>query len=229
MPIAAPPKEELIDKVYKIMKAGVDSLIPGGAIATELLFDFIKMPYQKRSEEWQQAITDALIRIESNGVNLDELKNNEDFIDILLQAIPIGLKHSQKEKRAMLKNAIIHSAESSAPEISLQQTFLNCIDTFTIWHIKLLMLFTNPQKWFANAKKGLPGMGMVGSVSGTLENAFPELKNNKGLVDYLWTDLYSKGFLSSDRELLQAPMTSHGGIEKRTTQLGDQFLEFISE
>ena len=152
MLITSPPKEELIDKVSKIIKAGVDSVIPGGALATELLFNFIKMPYQKRSEEWQQAITDALIRIEANGVNIDELKNNEDFIDILLQAIPIGLKHSQKEKRAMLKNAIIHSAESSAPEISVQQTFLNCIDTFTIWHIKLLMLCTRLWPFWRPAK-----------------------------------------------------------------------------
>ena len=113
MPITTPPKEELIDKVSKFIKTSVDSLIPGGAIATELLFNFVKMPYQKRSEEWQQAVTDALIRIEANGVNLDELKNNEDFIDILFQAIPIGLKHSQKEKRAMLKNAIIHLGDTT--------------------------------------------------------------------------------------------------------------------
>jgi hypothetical protein len=42
-----PPKEGLIDKVSKFLKAGVDSWVPGGAIATELLLSFIKMPYQK--------------------------------------------------------------------------------------------------------------------------------------------------------------------------------------
>lgn len=224
-----PPKENLVDKVSKVIKAGIDSVVPGGAIATELLLSFVKMPYQKRSEEWQQAITEALIKIESNGISLDELKNNEEFIDILLQAIPMGLKHHQNEKRSMLKNAIIHSANHDAPELSLQQTFLNCIDTFTIWHIKVLTLFTNPTKWFKNAGQGLPGAGMVGSVRGTLESAFPELRNDKSFVDYIWTDLYNKGFLSSNRELLPVSMTSHGGIEKRSTQLGDQFIEFVSE
>ncbi|HHF7375842.1 hypothetical protein [Legionella bozemanae] len=224
-----PPKENLVDKVSKVIKAGIDSAVPGGAIATELLFSFVKIPYQKRSEEWQEAITDALMKIESNGINLEELKNNEDFIDILLQAIPMGLKHHQEEKRNMLKNAIIHSAENNAPELSLQQTFLNCIDTFTIWHIKILMLFTNPSKWFQNVGQGLPGVGMVGSVRSTLESAFPELSSNKSFVDYIWTDLYNKGFLSSNKELLQVSMTSQGGIEKRSTQLGDQFIEFVSE
>ena len=123
-----PPKEGLIDKVGKLIKAGIDSTVPGGAIATELLLSFIKMPYQKRSEEWQKEITETLNKIQEEGVNLEQLKDNEDFIDILLQAIPIGLKHHQQEKRQALKNAIHNSAQGSAPDLSLQQTFLNCID-----------------------------------------------------------------------------------------------------
>lgn len=229
MTIKKPPKESLIDKTTQLIKAGVDSMIPGGAIATELLLSFIKLPYQKRSEEWQQEVTHALNQIQQNGINLSELQNNQDFIDILLRSIPIGLKHHQKEKRTALTNAIIHSSQGTAPELSLQQVFLDCIDTFTIWHIKVLILFANPSEWFKNHGNGHPGIGMIGNVRATLESAFPELRNNKEFVNYLWTDLYNRDFLTSDKSILQVSMTSQGGIEKRTTSLGDQFIAFISE
>ncbi|KTD54810.1 hypothetical protein Lsai_2402 [Legionella sainthelensi] len=229
MTIKEPPKEGLIDKTAKLIKAGVDSLVPGGAIATELLSCLIKMPYQKRSEAWQQELTDAINKIQEKGVDLEQLQNNEEFMDIILQSIPIGLKHYQEEKRRALKNAIIHSAQNNAPDFSLQQIFLNCIDTFTIWHIKILTLFNNPQKWFANNKNSLPGIGGIGSVRGTLEKAFPELRNSKDLVDNIWTDLYIKGFVSSDKTLLQTTMTGQGSLEKRTTQLGNQFISYIED
>lgn len=229
MPVKKPPKEGLIDQVGKIIKAGVDSAVPGGAIATELLFTFIKMPYQKRSEEWQQEITEALNKIQEDGIDLEALKDNEEFIDILLQAIPIGLKHHQEEKRHALKNAIVHSAHQDAPELAMQQTFLNCIDTFTVWHIHILMLFSNPKKWFETNSRPFPGMGMTGSVRGTLEHAFPALKNKDDIVDYIWSDLYNKGFLKSDKHLLQTMMSANGGMEKRTSSLGDQFINFISD
>ncbi|HAT7073410.1 TPA: hypothetical protein JAN90_11710 [Legionella pneumophila] len=221
--------EGLIDKAGKLIKAGVDSFVPGGAIATELLFSLIKMPCQKRSEAWQQEITDAINKIQDKGVNIEQLQNNEEFIDILLQSIPIGLKHHQEEKKRALKNAIIHSAQKNAPDFSLQQIFLNCIDTFTIWHIKILTLFNNPQKWFENNENSLPGIGGIGSVRGTLEKAFPELRDSKDLVDNIWTDLYNRGFVSGDKNLLQTTMTSQGSLEKRTTKLGDQFIAYIED
>jgi hypothetical protein len=169
-----------------------------------------------------------LSKIQNDGINLEELRNNEEFIDVLLQAIPMGLKHHQEEKRYALKNAIINSAHDDAPDISLQQTFLSCIDTFTVWHINVLMLFTDPKKWFEKNGKGLPGMENVGSVRGTLTNAFPILNGKDDFVGYIWNDLYNKGFVTSDKSLLQTMMSSRGSIEKRTSKLGDQFIKFIS-
>ena len=99
------------------MRAVVDTL-PGAAIASTLLLQFIKLPYQKRTEKWQQDISDALEHIQRNGFDLENLKENEDFIDILLQIVPTGIKHHQEEKRTALKNALIHlSDKASLPAI----------------------------------------------------------------------------------------------------------------
>lgn len=67
------------------------------------------------------------------------------------------------------------------------------------------------------------------NVRGTLEKAFPELKNSEDLVDNIWTDLYNKGFVSGDKTLLQTTMTSQGSLEKRATKLGDQFITYIED
>lgn len=228
MPVQNPPEEGLIDKVGKLIKAGIDSL-PSGTIMTELLLLFIKTPYQKRSQEWQQDVTDTLNKIQEEGIDLEDLGNNEEFIDILLQSIPIALRNHQEEKRNALRNAIFHSAQADAPGLSLQQAFLNCIDTFTVWHIRILMLFADPVKWFKHNGKVLPGIGGVGSVKGTLENAFPDLRGQDDFLNYIWNELYNKGFLSSDKSLLHVMMTSQGPLEKRTTILGDQFIDFVSD
>ncbi|KTD41856.1 hypothetical protein [Legionella parisiensis] len=225
--VKKPPQEQLIDKAAKLIKAGIDSVVPGGAIATEFLLSLFKMPYQTRSEEWQKELTDAINKIQESGIDIEQLQKNEEFIDILFQSIPLGLKHHQKEKKQALKNAIIHSALGEAPDFSIQQVFLNCIDTFTIWHIKILILFNNPEKWFD--ENAIPIVGGVGSVRRTLEAAYPELKDARDLVGNIWTDLYIKGFIDVDKTILPTTMTGSGRLDKRTTPLGDLFISYIGD
>lgn len=224
-----PPKEEAIDKVIKLTKAVIDSTVPGGSLVTEVLLSIIKLPYQQRNEQWQKDLCDALNKIKDMGIDFTALQNNEEFIDILFQVIPMGIKHSQNEKRQALKNVIIHSAQDDLQNFSLKQMFLNYIDTFTIWHIKILALFINPKIWFANNKQPTPGMGMIGSVRGTLEAAYPDLKRQQNLVNSIWTDLYNKELLASDKSLLVTTMTGEGALARRTTELGEIFINFISE
>lgn len=165
--------------------------------------------------------------MQSKGINLEELQNNGEFLDILLQAIQIGIRNHQEEKRTALKNAIINSALNKTPDFAMQQILLSYIDIFTEWHIKLLALMHNPTKWFTDNKRRLPGMGGVGSLHGTIENAYPELRQQQDLINLIWTDLYNRELLSSDKTILVTGMTSSGALTKRTTALGDMFIKFI--
>lgn len=139
-----PPEENGIDKIIPLAKAIV-ALIPGAAIGSELLFSFIKTPYQKRVNEWQEEISETLNELKDK-TSFETLQNDKEFLDILLQAVQVGIRQHQEEKRKALKNAIVHSVTNPAIDFNLKLIFINYIDIFTVWHIKLLGLLAYPYK-----------------------------------------------------------------------------------
>ena len=67
----------------------------------------------------------------------------------------------------------------------------------------------------------------MGSMSGVLKEAFPVLKGQDELTDVIWNDLHDVGFHQSSG--LKTTMTGDGTLAERTTQLGKEFIHFISE
>lgn len=130
-------------------------------------------------ETWQQEVPDALNELQSNkGINLEKLQKNEEFFDILLQAISIGIRSHQDEKRLALKNAIIHSATDATIDFAIKQSFLNYIDTLTVWHINLLLLMDNPSGWFKEKNQATP-TGGFGGIENVILVAYPNLREKK--------------------------------------------------
>lgn len=223
-----PPEENNTDKALNVIKAAIEE-IPGGSVATSILSAFLTLPYQKRLNEWQQQVSDTLEQLQnSKGIELEDLKNNQEFIDILLQAFQIGMRNHQTDKREALKNAITNSASNKTPDFAMQQIFLNYIDTFTEWHIKILILMVNPRAWFGTHSHSLPGMGGMGTVEGTIKKAYPELAKQPNLLNLVWMDLCNRQLVSGNADTLVAGMTPDGALAKRTTDLGEQFIRFIS-
>jgi hypothetical protein len=95
---------------------------------------------------------------------------------------------------------------------------------FTVWHIRLLHLYQNPEKWEKDNNKQFERL-YAGGASHVLESAYPELKPRRDFYDQIWKDLYQKGLVTSDS--LHSMMTGGGIFEKRTTKLGDELLNFI--
>ena len=98
--------------------------------------------------------------------------------------------------------------------------FLSWIDTFTQLHIAILRLFYNPTEF----------VDMSGMIAGGLEDvilrAFPTLRHQRPFYDQVWKDIYSRGLVSTDH--IHTTMTGRGLVEKRTTDLGDMFVKFIT-
>jgi len=200
------------------------SFIPG---LPELLQYFVTPPLEKRRNEWMTEIGKALRDLEENrGIKLEELRSNDVFIDTVLQASQIALRNSQGEKRRALRNTTLNAALPNPPEQSLQQIFLNFIDTFTVWHLRLLKLFHDPLGWAKDNKHNFPVMNM-GSLRRVLESAFPELDGKRTLYQQIWRDLYQRGLV--DTESLDTTMSKQGVMSRHTSELGKQFLQFIEE
>jgi hypothetical protein len=100
------------------------------------------------------------------------------------------------------------------------------LDLFTVWHLRVLKLFQDPQGWAQHNRHQFPSFYM-GGLSSVLESAYPELGSRRELYDQLWQDLYQRGLVNTDS--MHTTMTATGMMAKRTTVLGDQFLRFIEE
>jgi hypothetical protein len=220
-------KETKDDISYSIAKAALGSIPIVGAAASELLQLLVTPPLEKRRNEWMIEVGEKLKQLEQKEeLDLTKLASNDVFIDVVLQTTQLALLTSEKEKIQYFKNVILNSAVEENPNITEVHIFLNFISTFTIWHIKILKLFDNPEDWFKKNGKSMPSY-MAAGLSNVLEEAYPELTEKRDLYDLIWDDLSRAGLHKTSG--LHTTMTSSGLMVPRTTPFGKEFLEFITE
>ncbi len=223
----SPPERDASDVIHTVVKAGLSAIPIIGGPAAELFAAVVTPPLDRRRQSWMEEIAEGLRQLEEDrGVKLEDLQQNEAFVDTALLATQAALRTSQQEKRRALRNAILNAALPGPPGQSLQQVFVNLIDTMTEWHLQLLHLFHDPKQWFEERKRKVPDHHM-GALSTILEVAFPELKGQRGFYDQVWRDLYLRGLVNTDG--LHTMMTGGGLFQRRSTEMGARFLLFIAD
>jgi hypothetical protein len=210
------PKRSGGDAAHAVVKAGLSAVPVVGGSAVELFQYVIQPPLEKRREEWMAALGEKLHEIESNGLKLEDLQNNQKFISAVMHASQVALRTHQNAKLEALRNAVLNVATGQGPDETLQHLFLEFVDSFTELHLRILKLFQAPPP--------PPGMSM-GGLGSVLEYNIPDLRGQQELYKQLWRDLYSRGLVNTDS--VSGTMSAHGLASKRTTELGDAFLSFI--
>ena len=123
-------------------------------------------------------------------------------------------------------NAVLNVAIGNAPEDDLQLMFLNWVDSFTTWHLRILRLFQTPVEHGKKVGFSPDQISYVGSPSDLLERCYSDLQGKRVIYDQIVSELHSRGLLGIDS--LHSGMTGQGVFAKRTIELGDQFLNFIT-
>lgn len=214
------------DYSYAVAKGGLGAIPIVGSVASELLGLLVTPPLEKRRQKWMTEVGQKLKELEeSSKIDLSTLADNEQFIDTVLVATTLALKTSEDEKIKAFQNAILSTALGQPLDKTKGQVFLNLLDSFTVWHIKILHFIDNPIRWYENARETPPDI-MMGSLSGILIKTFPSLSGQQELLDVIWRDLHDNGLHNTGS--LMATMSSNGLLANRTTQLGQDFLKFIS-
>jgi hypothetical protein len=217
-----PPKPDAFDAAHSLIK-GIVGTLPLGAFAVELFQWFISPSLERRRVKWTEEVANVLVDLQENrGVRLEDLQVNEQFIDVLLHASQVAVRTSQAEKITALRNAITNAALTENTDVSRQQMFLEFVDAFTAWHLKLLDLFDDPRAWAAKADHQFPAVAM-GSLQQILVSAIPQV--DQAFADVVWGDLNSHRLVHPDS--LHGMMTASGLLERRTTSLGREFLSFV--
>lgn len=215
------------DVGHSIIKGGLGAIPLVGSLAAEIFGLVVTPPLDKRRAEWMNEVAEKLNELEDKGsIDLNELRDNEQFIDIMLQATTYALKTSEKKKIECFRNAVLNTATGDSPDKTKSQIFLNQIDKFTAWHIIILEFIDSPRNWFKKMEKTPPNY-MGGSIHSVILETFPEMKNQDELLDIIWEDLKLTGFHKTSG--LKTMMTGDGVLSARTTSLGKEFLGFIMD
>ncbi len=223
MPNLEPPQGSPGDTAH-LMARAVISAIPGmGGAALEMFNAIVVPPLEKRRAEWTEQLTQAFVVLQSRVTDLENLKNNPAFIDAIIQASRIAITNNQQEKIEALKNAVINSGLSNSIDRSLQQVFLSYVDSFTVFHLKILDLFSRQDKLNALMQRGVDP-----DAEAFIYAEMPELTYQNDLTKLVWAELNSKGLLKGG----QLGIVARGNgylIIKHSTNFGDQFLSFIKK
>ena len=212
-------KIEIFTETMEIVGKTVLSAIPiGGALVT-CVWDSVKAhAAQRRLDEWKGLLEERLQSVEET---LENIGNNELFSSTMMRATEIAIKTAETDKRVYLANAVRNSISVSLNE-SIVMMYLNMIDEYTAWHLKILNYFRNPAIMVEDHNY------MMGSAMQPLLQVFPEMSDNKELVGKMVDDMQSSGILTKG-SYMSTMMSSNGMLSERTTKFGNSFLDFIEE
>jgi len=188
--------------------------------------ELLQGPIAARNTNWRNEVDEVINELRTT-FDLDTLAlvNNNKFVDVLFQASSFAARTSEQEKITAFKNAILNTALHPKEYDIMGIVFLNLVNQFTVWHIRLLHLFDNPSRWFSDNGKQPPNI-MMGSAMSIIREAYPSFGLDSSLADLIWNDLKSAGLQNSAD--LRTSVSGQSLMEGRLTHLGKQFLNFIS-
>lgn len=199
-----------------VVKTGT-SVIPFAGTLLSCVIDEIKSKsMQKRQEEWMRIVEEKL---EECVIDLDTIGDNENFTTTIIKATEIASKTAEREKKEYLANAVVSSLAFTAEE-SILMIYMELLEKYTVWHLQILQHFYNPELGIGR------GNEYMGAADSPLYRRYPHMKERTDLVDKIVTDLQNEGMLSNG-SYMHSSMTSNGIYAKRTTKLGDEFLQFV--
>ncbi|MGV8057786.1 MAG: hypothetical protein AB2L12_07175 [Smithellaceae bacterium] len=208
------PHKNGSDVIHSIVKAGISSVPIFGGAASEIFNALITPPIEKRRNEWMEEISHIIYKLENNyNVETSSLRDNPEFIDIVIKATQVALKTSNKEKKIMLRNMLLNSAIKTEKESAYQEIFITLLDEMTSAHISFLKMIDSAREWHITSGNGFINYG-TGSP----------LEKDRLLYEIVWKDFVNLGLIESDQPF---PDEEKKMIKCKVTELGSRFISFI--
>lgn len=208
--------------------------IKGAASATPfvggLLSEYIGLAQQKvadkRMSEWKQMVEEKLDKLFSQ---FDTLTQSEFFYSCVQITTVSAMRAYQHEKRQLFANALYNSVVLDL-DWDKKLHFLSLLDRYTLTGIKLLKYYSENHYHEEDYIKHSGMMtttilpGTENPIKSILENN-PDFNSDSEYVISLSEQLAGDSLISQiDFRIPESPQQTR---RKRTTKLGDDFLQFI--
>ncbi len=203
----------LSDLVKGAAKAGASWFVPGSSPFIFILDELRSSEYQRRFDDFKEKVDEQLRMMKD--VQLQQLKDNQMFATVMYIAGQLALK-TNETKRQFLANAVVNTPSCTLSEDSMV-IMLNCIEKYTLRHLRLLRFLQNPKEY---KKKDY---FMTTSTMQIYYDYYS--KDNEALDRIIANDLEADGMITSGS--LFGMATVDGCFEKKTTLLGDAMIDFF--
>ena len=205
--------EEIKDAVVGGVK-GILATMPVGSVVMSIAQEVQNGILQRRFEDWKEKVDEKLGNLEEEIRH--KLPDNEIFATVLLLSAQMAIK-TNDEKRSYLANAVKNAATTNISEDRIV-VLLNCIDKYTLTHLKLLRFLKSPGEY-----KDQKSYYMTESTMGIFKDCYP--KEDNLILKVAITDMYSDGLINNNS--LNTTQTIVGAFAPQTTDLGNDFIQFF--
>lgn len=231
-PLPPYPEKDARSGAYHVARTAIDagaaaSLIPGAGYAIgQIVERFVAAPLQKRRDQWFTKVGEGLRDLQARLQDFDpsKLDENDDFVSAVAEATAAAVRTAKEEKIEALRNGVLNIAAGLQIDDILRGAFFGYIERFSPAHVRVLKLLSDPSS-SPEMKQKASEMSMGAQIS-VLRAALPESLIAQSALNRVMSDLNREGL--ADTSGLMAMGTSGVFLAKRSTSVGDAFLQFIT-
>jgi hypothetical protein len=209
------------------------AIFPYGGSVKQFYEYLVQPPLNKEQQIWFNHIGQILENILKRIENIEYKISDENFIALVVQATSIAENTNKEEKREALMNVVINSAITKNIENKKQQLFLRLLEHFNEYHILFLKFLDDPKEYLAFKKINLNDLNGNGEsiVFTTLVYiiclVFPDFNDEEEFCNVIISNLYDEKLINVQNGKVNTKPEFL--LKKLTTELGSQFLKFITE
>jgi hypothetical protein len=139
--VPSPPaptiKERLESGAGAVISAAVSfaAQVPVGPLAAEIYRQTIGSGFDRRGREFMEELAGVVSELVEHFDRLpEELSKDDKFLDAVARASVTAMRDHRPQKREMLRNALLNSAQPSSFDEDIQQILFRFIDELTLTH-----------------------------------------------------------------------------------------------
>jgi hypothetical protein len=227
METTPPGKSTGREIVERVAEAALGSVPVVGTALAVTFVAALGWRLEERREKWFTELAEGVetLRQRVDGLDIETMTGNDLFVDAVVSATRTVEHTHQAEKIEALRNAVLNSVASGAPDADTQAIILNLIDRFTPSHMRLVTLWDDPPAWFASHGIPQPQAALATSRTVTVEAGLPEMQGRKDFYMLIASELNSAGMINASLSGMVQPPSL---MSRLTTDFGRQFVRFIS-